>query len=154
MKFWPIERDATIDTPYALPEVAKPVLATFSALYNRETYRPPWIGYLASEDEQFVGTCAFKSAPVDGRVEIAYFTFPEHEGRGVASRMVGQLLALASAEDANLVIAAQTLPEQGPSTSILKKHGFVFHHSLQHPEDGLVWEWRRRARTSDRPGHS
>lgn len=132
--------------PYVVPEVVKPVLATFSTMYDIVAYRPPWIGYLVSEADDLVGTCAFKSAPAEGRVEIAYFTFPEHERKGVATRMVEKLLDLASAEDLSLVIAAQTLPEHGASTRILQKHGFVFWGSLQHPEDGLVWEWRRDTR--------
>lgn len=42
-----------------------------------------------------VGTCGFKSSPDQGRVEIAYFTFPDFEGRGLATAMAGELLAIA-----------------------------------------------------------
>jgi RimJ/RimL family protein N-acetyltransferase len=145
MKFWPIQRDGSVDVPYAVPEVVKPVLATFTTMYQTVAFCPPWIGYLVSEGETPVGTCAFKRPPAEGRVEVAYFTYPEHEGKGVATRMVEELIRIAAAEDPRLIVAAQTLPEHGASTRILQKHGFVFWGSLHHPEDGLVWEWRRTA---------
>jgi len=48
----------------------------------------PWVGYLAADEpsEMVVGTCAFKTGPdQDGVIQIAYFTFPSFEGRGVAT---------------------------------------------------------------------
>jgi hypothetical protein len=39
-------------------------------------------------------------------------------------------------------VAAQTLPEENASTSVLKKLQFSFVGSVEHPEDGLVWEWQ------------
>ena len=42
-----------------------------------------------------------------------------------------------------MVVAAQTLREEGASTRILKKLGFEFWGEILHPEDGPVWEWRR-----------
>ncbi len=149
MKLWPIARNGTVDTPLVLPGAAEPVLAMVTTLYRTVEYRKPWIAYLASEGDRVVGTCAFKSAPDDGRVEIAYFTFPEHEGQGVATRMVAGLLDLARAESPRLIVAAQTLPQESASTRILRKHGFEFHGSVQHPEDGLVWEWRRAASANE-----
>jgi GNAT superfamily N-acetyltransferase len=50
----------------------------------------PWSGYLAMDRAQhvIVGTCGFKAPPDDdGVVEIAYFTFPDFEGRGYGSAM-------------------------------------------------------------------
>lgn len=100
----------------------------------------PWTGYLAEEEGQFVGTCAFKTPPQSGQVEIAYFTFPGHEGRGVATRMAEHLIRIARQEGMRRIVA-QTLPEPGPSTAILRKLGFRRAGELIHPEDGLVWEW-------------
>src|ERR1700722_15749706 len=68
-----------------LPQMAKDVCQNHAELYKKSGYTPPWIGYLAVENQLCVGTCAFKSAPNFGRVEIAYFTFPEHEGKGIAT---------------------------------------------------------------------
>jgi RimJ/RimL family protein N-acetyltransferase len=44
-------------------------------------------GYLVLENDTIVGTYAFRSPPRNGEVEIAYFTFPEFEGRGFATEM-------------------------------------------------------------------
>nr|WP_255581726.1 GNAT family protein [Cupriavidus sp. AU9028] len=100
----------------------------------------PWGGYLAEEDGQFVGTCAYKTPPQSGQVEIAYFTFPGQEGRGVATRMARQLIGIAQREGVAVVVA-QTLPEPGASTAILQKLGFRRAGEVIHPEDGLVWQW-------------
>lgn len=102
----------------------------------------PWAGYLVKEGGQYVGTCAYKSQPVQGVVEIAYFTFPEHQGRGVATQMARRLIDLA-AEHGITRIKAQTLPEPSASTRILLKLGFVNVGTVHHPEDGPVWEWQR-----------
>lgn len=48
-------------------------------------------GYLVLETDTIVGTCAFRSPPRSGEVEIAYFTFPEFEGRGFTTEMARHL---------------------------------------------------------------
>ena len=88
-----------------------------------------------------MGACGFKSSPVAGRVEIAYGTFPGHEGRGFATTMARELVQISRQEDTSLTVTAQTLPEENASTSILKKLGFTLVGPVEHPEDGTVWEW-------------
>jgi [ribosomal protein S5]-alanine N-acetyltransferase len=39
-------------------------------------------------------------------------------------------------------VAAQTLPEESASTSVLKKLGFRLVGQVEHPEDMPVWEWQ------------
>ncbi len=112
------------------------------AMYPQDLPPLPWVGYLAEQEGEFVGTCAYKSPPVSGEVEIAYFTFPGYEGRGIATRMAQHLIDLAVKSGATS-IKAQTLPEENASTRILKKLGFTFVGSVSHPEDGEVWEWRQ-----------
>ena len=124
------------------PDVAAEVVEAMTRLYRAFGYEPPWIGYLAIEDGACVGTCGFKSPPQNGRVEIAYFTFPGYESRGVATRMTAALIRLALDERPAVTVAAQTLPEENASTSILKKLRFRLVGSVEHPEDGLVWEWQ------------
>jgi len=34
------------------------------------------------------------------------------------------------------------LPEENASTSVLKKLRFRLVGTVEHPEDGLVWEWQ------------
>ncbi len=124
------------------PQVAAEVVEAMTQLYRAVGYEPPWIGYLAIENGICVGMCGFKSPPQDNRVEIAYFTFPGHESRGVATQMAAELIRLALDKMPAVTVAAQTLPEENASTSVLKKLRFRFVDSVEHPEDGLVWEWQ------------
>ena len=43
--------------------------------FKRVGYKKPWISYYAMEDGGLVGCGAFKGAPQNGAVEIAYGTF-------------------------------------------------------------------------------
>jgi ribosomal-protein-alanine N-acetyltransferase len=110
--------------------------------YNKTGFRRPWVSYLATSGPLIPGICAFTSAPKKGRVEIAYNTFPPFENQGVATMMVGQLVAIARATNPKIEIFAQTLAETNASNAILKKLGFEFGGALPHPEEGQIWEWR------------
>ena len=121
--------------------IAAAVAQATGEMYRTSGYRPPWTGYLASSGEQIVGTCAFKTAPSDGAVEIAYFTFPGHEGQGVATAMARQLIDIAYATDRSLKIIAHTPPERGASNAILNKIGFLLLGDYEDPVAGTVWEW-------------
>ena len=105
----------------------------------------PWVGYLALEGpmRRVVGTCGFKGGPdADGAVEIAYFTFPGEEGRGVAAAMAEALVGMASASGPEVaVVRAHTLPERNASCRVLEKVGFHHAGDVIDPEDGPVWRW-------------
>ena len=133
-------RPATIRPNAAL----EPVIEAMLGLYRREGFVRPWTGYIAVADATPLGTCGFKSPPVEGRVEIAYFTFPENEGNGIGTAMARELVRIAKGEDQSLTVIAQTLPKESASTGILKKVGFRRTGSVEHPEDGTVWEWEFR----------
>jgi RimJ/RimL family protein N-acetyltransferase len=109
---------------------------------------PPWRGYLAADaaSRLVVGTCAFKGGPdAHGAVEIAYFTFPTHEGLGYATAMARGLVAVATRQPDVRVVCAHTLPEPNASGRVLSKVGFVFVGDVTVPEDGPVWRWEYRA---------
>ena len=138
-----IAQDGTLATPVeSLSGLASQVVEATTQLYSAVGYEPPWFGYLAVENGSCVGSCGFKSPPKNNRVEIAYFTFPGHESRGVATQMASALIRIATNKTPGVTVAAQTLPEENASTSILKKLQFSFVGSVEHPEDGLVWEWQ------------
>ncbi len=142
MQLIPIEQDGSVSQlKAALPDVTRDVLTATARLYEKAGFEPPWIGYLAVEDGVCVGTCAFTGPPASGRVEIAYYTFPPHEGRGVATRMAQALISVSIATNATVLVTAHTLPEDNASTTVLKRLGFHFAGSVEHPEDGTVWEW-------------
>jgi len=44
--------------------------------------------------------------------------------------------------DMKVLIAAQTLPQESASTTILQRLGFALVGTVDHPEDGPVWEWQ------------
>jgi RimJ/RimL family protein N-acetyltransferase len=127
-----------------LDRTAEAVCAASAAHYERAGFAPPWIGYLAVSGSMAAGACGFKGAPVDGAVEIAYFTFPAFERRGLATAMARTLLEIAHRAEADLDVTAQTLPVESPSTRVLTRLGFVRQRTIDHPEDGPVWEWLRR----------
>jgi RimJ/RimL family protein N-acetyltransferase len=102
----------------------------------------PWGAYWAVAADRAVGLCGFKAGPdAGGAVEIAYFTFPGEEGRGLATVMARALAGIAAAAGAGSVIA-HTLPERGASCVVLERNGFVYTGPAEDPEDGPVWAWR------------
>ena len=142
MRLLAINRDGTVagrlnDPPAILGEV----LPAMAALYRRAGHEAPWIGYVAEEGGVCVGTCAFKTPPRNNVVEIAYFTFPGHEGKGVATRMARTLIAMARRDRPAMVVKAHTAPEENASTAILRKLGFRHEGAVEDPEDGTVWAW-------------
>jgi GNAT acetyltransferase-like protein len=145
-----ITKNGELETPMSsmLPLAAEVVKAT-THLYRVVGYEPPWIGYLAFENGTCVGSCGFKSPPHINMVEIAYFTFPGHESQGIGTRMASELIRIALEKTPTLIVAAQTLPEENASTSILNKLQFRCVGTLTHPEDGLVWEWHLNAPSDD-----
>lgn len=138
-----INRSGTpTDTSLQVDDVARESCAATAALYERVGFVSPWLGYLAVSGEQVVGICGFTAPPASGKVEIAYFTFPEFEGRGMATSMARELVALARAAESAITVTAQTRPERNASTRILQKLGFALEGCVIHPEDGEVWEWK------------
>jgi len=139
----------------ALSQFAVDACAQTVAHYRKAGFCPPWISFLGKRNSGIVGICAFTSAPTGGRVEIAYHTFPPFEGQGVATAMVGELLARAWRADPEVELFAHTLPEHNASNAILRKLGFQFFGEVTHPEQGAIWEWRCKkqlSRQCNQPG--
>ena len=142
MHLIPIPRDGSVSlSGITLPEAATSVVAATVQLYARRGYVEPWVGYLAIEGGQCVGGCGFTSPPAEGVVEIAYFTYPDFERRGIATRMAQCLVSIAQECDLSVRIIAHTLTEENASNHILRKLGFAFTDTIDHPEDGKIWKW-------------
>lgn len=122
----------------------------FDSVYATSSFTPPWTGYMVLRENEWIGTCAFKTPPQDGRVEIAYFTFPGNEGQGIGTEMAAWLVDTALGHSPDVTVFAYTLPEENASTRILGKNGFVTLGDVQHPEDGLVHEWEYRGSLDNR----
>ncbi len=121
--------------------------ACHEALFMTMTYYkvigfvPPWIGYFAQLDNQFVGAAGFKGRPKQGKIEIAYGTFPLYQQKGIGTEICRQLILLSLRTDPSMLITARTLPENNFSTKILKKNNFKFAGTVWDEDDGDVWEW-------------
>jgi len=109
--------------------------------YSRVGYVVPWIGYYASLEGEWVGSGGFKGRPIEGRVEIAYGTFPSFQHKGIGALICKELVQMARKADPTVKIMARTLMEESYSTKILKKNGFVFRGVVVDVDDGDVWEW-------------
>ncbi len=136
-----IEQDGSCHTQIPLHPIAAGICAHTVENYAKAGYQIPWTGYLTFVNGVNVGTCAFKAPPFNGLVEIAYFTFPEFEGKGYGKQAAFRLIEIAHRAMPSILITAQTLPAENASTSILRSLGFVKTGTIEHQEDGLVWEW-------------
>ena len=124
-----------------LPSAILDINAAAADFYRRSVYQPPWVGYLAADRGEVVGGGGFVGPPDDSRVEIAYFTLPQHEGRGYAGRTAAALVSIARAALPRIEVYAKTLPEDGPSPAILTRLGFRRIGTAIDHEIGLAWAW-------------
>jgi RimJ/RimL family protein N-acetyltransferase len=131
-----------VETVTALPAEIASNCASTADLYRRVGYVEPWVGYVAVDAGCAVGGGAFVGPPGDNRVEIAYYTLKEFEGRGLATQTAAGLVAIARRSLPGIVITAFTLPEQNASTRILQRLGFEHVGQANDPDAGEVWEWR------------
>jgi ribosomal-protein-alanine N-acetyltransferase len=122
------------------PDMQESIRMTID-FFDRIGYTPPWIGYYAQKDGKLVGSCAFKGAPKNGKVEIAYGTFPAYQNQGVAAEMCRQLVLISLQTNPSVIVTARTLPEENFSTKVLQKNGFKCLGTVWDEEDGEVWEW-------------
>jgi [ribosomal protein S5]-alanine N-acetyltransferase len=142
----PIDQSGRVPIPdLHLPDMLRENCAGTAAFYNVVGFRPPWTGYVCVAEGKPVGGAAFKGAPQDNKVEIAYYTLPDLEGQGWATATARELIKIARSAAPGIGIAAQTLPERNASTALLTKLGFELLGPMMHPEDGEVWEWRLNA---------
>lgn len=109
--------------------------------YKRVGFVKPWIGYLAEENGNWVGSAAFKGPPVNGTVEIAYGTNENYRNQGVGTIICKLLVDLALTTDPLLKITARTISDDNFSSKILLKNNFTCVGIVHDPEDGEVWEW-------------
>lgn len=125
-----------------MPEPLVQACEQSAALYRRIGYQSPWVSYVATDANRGVGGGAFVGAPLDGVVEIAYFTLPEFSGRGYATLTARHLVAIAQRAIPDIVLKAFTLPQVNASTRILEQLGFKRTGLAQDADAGEVWEWR------------
>jgi RimJ/RimL family protein N-acetyltransferase len=117
------------------------LLNIYKDYYPKAGFILPWIGYFVLRDGLVVGSCGFTGKPVNGKVEIAYWTFKKYERQGVASFSCKQLVQLSKNTDPKLIIIAKTEPKQNFSNKILQNNGFKFSGIVQDDDIGDSWQW-------------
>lgn len=142
MELFAITRDGKPerDIP-GLPEAASQILQAMRRHYEKFGYESPWIGYLAVEGRQCRGFGVFRGAPEGQRLEMAWYTFPEFRGRGVATALVRQLIRLARGQDPQLTLLVQTPAASTAASDVLEKFGFRLDGEQPDPDEGRIWEW-------------
>jgi len=109
--------------------------------YKKVGFTHPWICYYVQSGTELIGCAAYKGKPLNGRVEIAYGVFPQHQQKGIGTLIAAKLVELSLQTDASVIITARTLAEENYSTRILQKNNFKFLGTVIDEEDGEVWEW-------------
>ena len=117
------------------------LLNMYDDFYPKIGFHIPWVGYFIVRQNQIVGSCGFVGQPKDGKVEVAYWTFKEFEGQGIASFACKELVFIANQTDPDLTIIAKTAPEHNASTKVLQNNNFVFTEIVQDEEIGDAWLW-------------
>lgn len=135
------ERGEPTEPLLQLPTALAENCIASARMFETIGYSPPWVSYITSDEDQPVGGCAFIGAPKDGEVEIAYFTLEGFEGRGYAAAAAAHLIQIARRTEPRVTLTAKTLPEHNPSTSILKRNGFIFAGETSDRDIGLAWAW-------------
>lgn len=117
------------------------LLEMYEDFYPKIGFHLPWVAYLVIKDSRAVGSCSFVGPPKDSKVEIAYWTFKDFEGQGIASFACSELIKISHQTDPSVTITAKTAPEHNASTKILEKNNFVFSEIVQDDEIGDAWLW-------------
>jgi RimJ/RimL family protein N-acetyltransferase len=139
LKIIDINEDKTKEI-YASPDCQQ-LIISMEEFYPKIGFNKPWVGYFIFKNNQVVGTGGFTGQPKDGKVEIAYWTFKEFEGQGVATFACKELIAISKGADPTMIITAKTAPEYNASTKILQNNGFTFSEIVQDDEIGDAWLW-------------
>jgi [ribosomal protein S5]-alanine N-acetyltransferase len=137
----PILQEQDDNNPLFSSHECKELIKIYAEYYEKIGFNPPWIGYFIVREDTVVGSCSFTGKPVDGKVEIAYWTFKDYEGQGIAFFACKELVRIAKETDPSVIVTAKTAPEDNASTHILENNGFVKKGVVQDHEIGDAWFW-------------
>jgi [ribosomal protein S5]-alanine N-acetyltransferase len=96
-----------------------------------------------SHDQLVVGSCCFKDAPQNGRVEIGYGISQTFRRQGAATCAVNELLQLARTGGAKEVLA-EVSPDNLESTGLVSKLPFVQSGNRVDEDNEIVVQWVAR----------
>jgi RimJ/RimL family protein N-acetyltransferase len=126
------------DTPIAPPEVLR-MLADIDARVD-ETFSPA--SWLIVEQGEVAGLCSVIRAPAGGVIDIGYGIAPSRQGRGIAGRAIGEIVAWARSSEQVVAITAETSVTNIPSQRVLIRNGFAQVGDRVDVEDGPLLCWR------------
>ncbi len=126
---------------YSKSECQK-VLDIYEHYYTKFGFDYPWVGYFIYDGDNIVGTCGFNGPPKFGKVEIAYWTFREFEGKGIATFACQELLNIALKSNGKMIVVAKTGPRKNAATRILEKNKFTLVGVIRNEGYEDVWYWK------------
>jgi len=129
------------DTPIAPPEVLQ-MLADVASRVS-ETFSPT--SWLIVEQGEVTGLCSVTRPPADRVIDIGYGIAPSRQGRGIAGRAIGEIVAWARASEQVVAITAETAVTNIASQRVLMRNEFVQVGERVDDEDGPLLCWRRAA---------
>lgn len=138
----PITKDNSSSSKLVRNEVLERLI---QRILNSDGYserEAPWLGYFAKVGDDYVGSCGFKSNPLNGRVEIAYETFEPFRQKGYATEMCRQLNKIATIE--KIQVFALTTIENTTSERVLENNNFIKVLQRKDHDGTLVNEWHSR----------
>ena len=97
-----------------------------------------------NEDTRIIGGCGFKTAPLNGRVEVGYGVAPAAQGQGAATAALHLLLQRAF-EAGAIEVLAEVEPINHASIRVVQKAGFKNVGSRINNENEYVVQWAKRS---------
>ena len=90
-----------------------------------------------------VGSCGFKTAPVQGSVEIHCGVAASERSRGIATTAIGKLIALAFSSGIVNEVFACVRPDNTASSKVVERLGFVAGALItdSNGEEVVRWSW-------------
>jgi RimJ/RimL family protein N-acetyltransferase len=102
--------------------------------------------WLVVDGDEAVGLLSVTRPPHEGELHIGYGVAPSREGRGIATRAVGELVDWARGDARVIRLTADTSVDNLGSQRVLESNGFTRIGEREDPEDGRLACWERRLR--------
>jgi RimJ/RimL family protein N-acetyltransferase len=126
------------DTPIAPPAIIEMLAGVADGVWA--TFSPA--SWLIVERGEVVGLCSVTRPPEHGVVDIGYGVAPSRQGRGDATRAVGDIVGWARGRADVTALTAETSTTNLASQTVLSRNGFIQLGERLDEEDGPLICWR------------
>ena len=120
------------------PDPVTAMLRGVAASIAETTDEP--VAWMIVEDDEVVGMTSFTRQRADGGYDIGYGVAPAHEGRGIMTRALAELVRIAPLHGHH-GLTAETSVDNPASQRVLEKNGFAATGTRHDPEDGALITW-------------